>query len=66
MSSVNWIAAYNYLFASLNSENKALYVGGATFCRMVQQVDPGSPSYQQLLSVCSQPRSHETLMMIVT
>jgi len=50
MSTVNWIAAYNYLFASLNSsENKDLYVGGATFCRMVQQVDPGSPSYQQLL-----------------
>jgi len=48
-SSVNWIAAYNYLFAALNSENKALYVGGSTFCRMVQQIDPGSPSYQQLL-----------------
>ncbi|UUZ73230.1 hypothetical protein LP415_07945 [Polaromonas sp. P1(28)-8] len=48
-SSVNWIAAYNYLFASLNSENKELYVGGSTFCRMVQQVDPGSPSYQQLM-----------------
>jgi len=48
-SSVNWVAAYNYLFASFNSENKELYVGGSTFCRMVQQVDPGSPSYQQLL-----------------
>lgn len=46
---VNWIAAFNYLFNALNSENKALYVGGGTFCRMVQQVDPGSPSYQQLL-----------------
>ena len=55
MSSVNWIAAYNYLFASLNSsENKELYVGGATFCRMVQQVDPGSPSYQQLLPLRQQ------------
>ncbi|SAK40883.1 hypothetical protein AWB77_00278 [Caballeronia fortuita] len=40
---INWIAAYNYLFASLNSENKDLYVGGSTFCRMAQQVDPGSP-----------------------
>ena len=47
MSSVNWIAAFNYLFTALNSENKALYVGGSTFCRMVQQVDSGSPSYQQ-------------------
>lgn len=54
ISTVNWIAAYNYLFASLNSENKALYVGGATFCRMVQQVDPGSPSYRQLLSLRQQ------------
>ena len=51
MSPINWIAAYNYLFSALNSENKALYVGGATFCRMVQQVDPGSPSYQQLLQL---------------
>ena len=25
MSPVNWIAAYDYLFAALNSENKALY-----------------------------------------
>lgn len=50
IASVNWIAAYNYLFASLNkSENQDLYVSGSTFCRMVQQVDPGSPSYQQLL-----------------
>ncbi|SFU50150.1 hypothetical protein [Pseudoduganella namucuonensis] len=48
-STVNWIAAYNYLFAAFNSENKELYVSGATFCRMVQQIDPGAPSYQQLL-----------------
>lgn len=52
---VNWIAAFNYLFASLNkSENTDLYVGGPTFCRMVQQVDPGSPSYQQLLALRQQ------------
>lgn len=53
-TSVNWIAAYNYLFAALNSENKALYVGGSTFCRMVQQVDTGSPSYQQLIALRQQ------------
>ncbi|WP_247360334.1 hypothetical protein [Ralstonia pseudosolanacearum] len=51
---MNWIAAYNYLFAALNSENKALYVGGSTFCRMVQQVDPGAPSYQQLIALRQQ------------
>ncbi|PHV46940.1 hypothetical protein CSQ91_27310 [Janthinobacterium sp. BJB301] len=27
-SIVNWIAAYNYLFAAFNSENKELYVSG--------------------------------------
>ena len=54
ISSVNWIAAYNYLFSALNSENKTLYVGGSTFCRMMQQVDPGSPSYQQLLALRQQ------------
>ena len=53
-ASVNWIAAYNYLFAAFNSENQALYVGGSTFCRMVQQVDPGSPSYQQLIALRQQ------------
>lgn len=53
-TSVNWIAAYNYLFAALNSENKALHVGGSTFCRMVQQVDTGSPSYQQLIALRQQ------------
>lgn len=50
-TSVNWIAAFNFLFASLNSEDKNLYVGGTAFCRMVQQIDPGSPSYQQLIAM---------------
>ena len=53
-ASVNWIAAYNYLFMAFNSENQTLYVGGSTFCRMVQQVDPGSPSYQQLIALRQQ------------
>lgn len=43
-STINWVAAYNYLFVAFNSENKELYVGGASFCRMVQQIDPGAPS----------------------
>jgi hypothetical protein len=38
-SAVNWIAAYNYLFAAFNSENRALYVSGATFCRMPMKID---------------------------
>lgn len=50
-SSVNWIAAYNYLFVALNSENRVLCVSGARFCCMMQQIDPDSPSYQQLLPV---------------
>jgi hypothetical protein len=53
-NSVNWIAAYNYLFASLNSIDKRIYVGGADFCRMAQQVDPGSPSYAQLIQLRQQ------------
>lgn len=53
-TAVNWIAAFNYLFSALNSENQALYVGGSTFCRMVQQIDPGSPSYQQLVALRQQ------------
>lgn len=53
-ASVNWIAAYNYLFAAFNSEDKALYVGGSPFCRMVQQVDLGSPSYPQLIALRQQ------------
>ncbi len=55
IGSVNWIAAYNALFASLNNQdNKALYVGGGDFCRMVQQVEPGAPSYNQLMHLRQQ------------
>lgn len=53
-TTVNWIAAYNYLFAAFNSQGAALYVSGSTFCQMVQQVDPGSPSYQQLIALRQQ------------
>lgn len=46
---VNWIAAYNRLFALLDRRDTPTYYGGPTFLRTVQQVDPGSPSYEQLL-----------------
>lgn len=47
--SVNWIAAYNRLFILLDKKDSPTYYGGPTFLRTVQQVDPGSPSYEQLL-----------------
>ena len=48
-SSVNWIAAYNRLFILLDRRDSPTYHSGPSFLRMVQQVDPGSPSYEQLL-----------------
>lgn len=52
-SSVNWIAAYNRIFALLNREGPTYYSGPA-FLKMAQQVDPGSPSYQQLIELRQQ------------
>jgi len=48
-SSVNWIAAYNRLFILLDRKDTPTYYSGPSFLRMVQQVDPGSPSYEQLI-----------------
>ena len=48
-SSVNWIAAYNRLFILLDRRDTPTYYSGPNFLRMVQQVDPGSPSYEQLM-----------------
>ncbi|WP_417067112.1 hypothetical protein [Niveibacterium terrae] len=48
-SSVNWIAAYNRLFILLDRRDTPTYHSGPSFLRMVQQVDPGSPSYEQLM-----------------
>ena len=47
--SVNWIAAYNRLFLLLDKSDTPTYHSGPSFLRMVQQVDPGSPSYEQLM-----------------
>ena len=46
---INWIAAYNRLWLLLDRSNTATYYSGPSFLRMVQQVEPGSPSYEQLI-----------------
>lgn len=51
--SVNWIAAYNRLFILLNREGPT-YHSGPNFLRMAQQVDPGIPSYEQLIPILNQ------------
>lgn len=52
--SVNWIAAYNRLFLLLDKNGTPTYYSGPNFLRMVQQVDPGSPSYDQLIPLRNQ------------
>lgn len=55
---VNWIAAFNQLFPVLNRSGAPVYCSGADLCRVLQQVDPGSPSYDQLIPLLtSQGRS---------
>lgn len=51
---VNWIAAYNRLFILLDRRDTPTYYSGPNFLRMVQQVDPGSPSYEQLMPLRNQ------------
>ena len=53
-SSVSWIAAYNRLFILLDRNGTPTYYSGPNFLRMVQQVDPGSPSYEQLIPLRNQ------------
>lgn len=48
-SNVNWIAAYNRLFALLDKSGTPTYYSGPNFIRMAQQVESGVPSYEQLL-----------------
>ena len=50
-SSVNWIAAYNRLFILLDRKDTPTYCSGGNFLRMIQQVDPGSPGYDQLIAM---------------
>jgi hypothetical protein len=51
---VNWIAAYNRLFILLDKSGTPTYFSGPAFLRMVQQVDAGSPSYEQLIPLRNQ------------
>ncbi|CAN1599679.1 hypothetical protein [Pseudomonas mediterranea] len=46
---VNWIAAYNRLFALLDRKDEPTHYSGGNFLRTIQQVDPGGPSYEQLI-----------------
>lgn len=48
-SSVNWIAAYNRLFLLLDRKDTPTYCSGPSFLMMAQQIDPGVPSYYQLM-----------------
>jgi hypothetical protein len=45
-SAVNWIAAYNRLFALLDKRGEVTYHSGPAFLRMAQHVDIGVPSYE--------------------
>lgn len=55
-SSVNWIAAYNRLFILLDKSGTPTYCSGPSFLRMAQQVDPGVPSYEQLIPMLQSQR----------
>lgn len=50
-SSINWIAAYNRFFILWDRKDSPTYLSGPSFLRFVQQIDPGAPSYEQLMSI---------------
>ncbi|MDR0242899.1 MAG: hypothetical protein LBJ65_14975 [Burkholderia sp.] len=54
LSSVNWIAAYNRLFILWDKAGEPTYRSGPSFLRLAQQVDPGVPNYEQLMSLLKQ------------
>lgn len=49
--SVNWISAYNRLFLLMDRKDTPTYVSGPNYLRMAQQIDPGVPSYAQLIDI---------------
>ena len=49
--SVNWISAYNRLFLLMDRKETPTYVSGPNYLRMAQQIDPGVPSYVQLIDI---------------
>ncbi|BCL90890.1 hypothetical protein ACNRBV_22845 [Ralstonia pseudosolanacearum] len=50
MSGINWTSAYNRLFALMDKQGQPTYVSGPAFLRMCQQIDIGTPSYEQLMA----------------
>lgn len=48
-NSINWLGAYNRLWLLLDRSNTPTYYSGPNFLRMVQQVDPVTPSYEKLI-----------------
>ena len=50
-SGINWIAAFNRLFLLMDKNGEPTYCSGPTFLRTAQQVDPGVPSYEQLIPI---------------
>jgi hypothetical protein len=50
-ASVNWTAAYNRFFMLWDRKDSPTYLSGPSFLRFVQQVDPGAPNYEQLISI---------------
>lgn len=46
---VNWIVAFNRLFAALNKEGTPTYCKGPSFLDMVRKVDPDCLTYSQLM-----------------
>ena len=48
-TSINWIAAFNRLFILMDRSGEPTYRSGPNFLRTAQQVDPGVPSYEQLI-----------------
>ena len=48
-SDVNWIVAFNRLFAALNKEGTPTYCKGSAFLDMVRKVDPDCLTYSQFM-----------------
>lgn len=48
---VNWVAAFNRLFLLMDRRETATYCSGPNFLRTCQQIDPGVPSYDQLIQL---------------
>lgn len=52
-ATVNWTAAYNRLFILLDKKDTPTYLSGPKFLMLVQQIEPGVPSYDQFIQMRS-------------